>query len=49
MNYLRAFRDLLRAPFSTANREALGFVLMIYGGGAAVLLAIGVGIWWAFF
>ena len=45
MKYLHAFRDLLRAPFATANREALGFALIFYGGIAALLGAVALGLW----
>lgn len=37
MKYLRALLDLLRDPFSTANRESLCFGAMFHGGIAAAI------------
>lgn len=31
MSYLRALAGLLRTPFASANREALGFAVPFYG------------------
>ena len=45
MKYLSALRDLLRAPFATANREALGFALLFYGGIAMALGLVALGLW----
>lgn len=45
MKYLHALRDLLRAPFATANREALGFALIFYGGLILALALIAAGLW----
>ena len=48
MKYLSALRDLLRAPFATANREALGFALIFYGGGAVLIGGVALGLWLLF-
>ena len=48
MSYLRAVLELLRDPFATANREALGFTLVFYGGLVAALGLIALGLWLIF-
>ena len=45
MRQLRAWRDLLRDPLATSNREALGFALLFYGGIAALLCFAALAVW----
>ncbi|WP_162915214.1 hypothetical protein [Desertibaculum subflavum] len=45
MRYLRDWLDLLRDPLATANREALGFALLFYGGGTLAFGLVGLVAW----